>query len=74
MRHRNIRIKVFAEGKAACLVCDQDGHGSYLGTPYAFKNVRTTWALEKRDGKWRVVQAHWSLVADVDESTRAAQP
>lgn len=66
MRHRNIQIKMFASGKAACLVCEQDGHGAYQGQPYAFEGVRTTWVFEKREGQWRVIHAHWSLPADFE--------
>lgn len=63
VRHKNIRVKMLASGKAACLVCDQDLNGTYQGKTFTLEGVRVTWVLEKQEGQWRIVHAHWSLPA-----------
>lgn len=66
MRHSDIKIRIFGSGQSACLVCDQDGSGTYQGEAFTFEGVRTTWVLEKQEGQWRVIHAHWSLPADLE--------
>jgi uncharacterized protein (TIGR02246 family) len=66
MQHSNIAIRIFGSGQSACLVCDQDGSGTYQGEAFIFEGVRTTWVLEKQEGQWRVIHAHWSLPTDFE--------
>jgi len=54
-------VKVFAGGKAACLTAHQEATMTVNSNPVAFKNVRMTWLLEKSEGQWRIVNAHWSV-------------
>jgi hypothetical protein len=62
-RHRDVKVRLHPGGNAAWLSCYQDARFEERGRLYDLKAVRVTWGLEKRNGEWRVVQAHWSLVA-----------
>ena len=66
VRHDNVAIKLLAAGNAACLACDQDAIGTISGEPFRLQGVRMTWVLEKQEGQWRVVHAHWSLPAEFE--------
>lgn len=74
VRHRNVEVKLLASGQSACLVCEQDGSGTYQGKPFRFEGVRTTWVLEKQEGQWRVIHAHWSLPAAADQRAGDSAP
>ncbi len=60
-RHTNIAIKILASGTAACLTCDQNVSGTIQGRAFAVEGVRASWVLEKEEGQWRIVHAHWSV-------------
>ncbi len=65
IRHTNIAIKILASGTAAFLICDQNVSGTIQGSVFALEGVRATWVLEKEEGQWRIVHAHWSVPSAV---------
>jgi ketosteroid isomerase-like protein len=58
---RDMRIGVSRSGDAAWWSAILDDFGEYNGRPYAWRNTRWTGVLEKRDGKWVIVQMHFSF-------------
>ena len=61
---RNEIIKVHDSGKAAWISFIQDGSIIFKNQPESFKDARVTWGLEKRNGKWVIVQAHFSAISE----------
>jgi uncharacterized protein (TIGR02246 family) len=55
------RVKVHPSGNVAWLSCYFDFDFVSEGQPTSVKGIRTTWILEKRNGNWVIVHAHWSL-------------
>lgn len=62
VRHelKNLRINLSASGDVAWFFCILDDINTIKGEPANWENVRWTGVLEKRNGKWRVVQQHFS--------------
>ena len=61
---KNLRV-VFAElGNAAWYSCLLDDHAEWNGRPTGWDNCRWTGTLEKRGGKWVIVQMHFSFPKD----------
>jgi hypothetical protein len=61
---RELRL-IFAElGNVAWYSCFLDDHAEWNGKPTGWDNARWTGALEKRNGKWVVVQMHFSFAKD----------
>ena len=61
---KNLRV-VFAElGNAAWYSCLLDDHAEWNGRPIGWDNCRWTGTLEKRGGKWVIVQMHFSFPKD----------
>jgi len=62
IRHdlRDLRIKFSRSGDVAWFFCVLDDINEIKGQPANWENVRWTGVVEKRDGKWRVVQQHFS--------------
>ncbi len=58
---RDLRIGISKMGDAAWYFCYLDDHCLWDGRPVGWDNVRWTGVLEKRDGKWVVVQMHFSF-------------
>ncbi|MFC2142494.1 YybH family protein [Acidobacteriota bacterium] len=58
---RDILIKVHASGNIAWLSCLEDWDFVYQGQPVSDEGARVTWILEKRDGQWVIIHAHWSM-------------
>jgi hypothetical protein len=58
---RDLRIGISRLGDAAWYFCYLDDHCLWDGRPVGWDNVRWTGVLEKRDGKWVVVQMHFSF-------------
>ncbi len=58
---RQQAIKVNASGTVAWVSCTEDASFIYQDQPFSVKGARVTWGLEKRNGKWVIVQAHFSL-------------
>lgn len=58
---RDQLIKVNASGNVAWLSCIEDGNFIYQDQPVSIEGGRVTWGLEKRNGNWVIVQAHYSF-------------
>ena len=61
---RDLRIDFSPLGDAAWWSCILDDLYEWDGKAGAWKDTRWTGVLEKRDGKWRIVQMHFSFAAD----------
>lgn len=69
---RDMRIGVSRAGDAAWWSCQLDDLAEWDGKPTGWKDTRWTGVLEKRDGKWLIVQMHFSFAADkVEAQTKA---
>ena len=66
IRHevRDLRIQFSRSGDVAWFYCVVDDFNEWKGEPANWENVRWTGVLEKREGKWRVVQQHFSWAKD----------
>jgi len=60
----DLRIGVSRSGDAAWWSCMLDDLGEWDGKPTGWKDTRWTGIMEKRDGKWLVVQMHFSFASD----------
>lgn len=61
---RDLRIDFSPLGDAAWWSCTLDDLYEWGGKAGAWKDTRWTGVLEKREGKWRIVQMHFSFAAD----------
>ena len=60
---RDLRIKISGSGDAAWFFCLLDDINEWQGQPANWEDTRWTGVLEKRDGRWIVVQQHFSFAA-----------
>jgi ketosteroid isomerase-like protein len=62
IRHeiRDLRISFSRSGDVAWFFCMLDDINEWKGQPASWINTRWTGVLEKRDGRWRMVQMHFS--------------
>jgi ketosteroid isomerase-like protein len=62
IRHeiRDLKIHFSHTGGVAWFYCVVSDFNEWKGKPANWENVRWTGVLEKRNGKWRVVQQHFS--------------
>jgi len=61
---RDLRIAISPSGVTAWWSCILDDLYEWDGRPGAWKDTRWTGVLEKRAGKWLIVQMHFSFAAD----------
>jgi len=61
---RDLRIEFSPLADAAWWSCILDDIYEWDGKAGAWKDTRWTGVLEKRNGKWRIVQMHFSFAAD----------
>lgn len=61
---RDLRINISRSGDVAWYSATLDDLGEWDGKPTGARDIRWTGVLEKRNGKWVVVQMHGSLAAD----------
>ncbi len=61
---RNLRINLSGSGDVAWFSCLLDDWGEWAGTPWFWKDTRWTGVLQKIDGKWVMMQQHFSLAED----------
>jgi ketosteroid isomerase-like protein len=61
---RDLRIDVSPSGVTAWWSCILDDLGEWDGKPIGWKDTRWTGVLEKRDGRWLIVQMHFSFASD----------
>ncbi len=60
---RDLRIRQAASGDVAWFFCILDDINEWKGRPASWENTRWTGVLEKRNGRWVVVQQHFSSAA-----------
>ena len=60
----DMRIGVARSGDAAWWSCLLNDLAEWDGKPTGWKDTRWTGVLEKRDGRWVIVQMHFSFAAD----------
>jgi ketosteroid isomerase-like protein len=61
---RDLRITTSKSGMVAWWACILDDLGEWDGRPIGWKNTRWTGVLEKRNGKWLIVQMHFSFARE----------
>jgi hypothetical protein len=61
---RDLRIRLSRSGEVAWWYCMLDDINEWKGKPANWENTRWTGVLEKRNGKWVIVQMHFSKASD----------
>lgn len=61
---RDLTITISASGDAAWWYCVLDDINEWKGQPANWENTRWTGVLEKREGKWLIVQMHFSFAQE----------
>ncbi len=61
---RDLRINISQSGTVAWFFCYLDDINEWKGQPANWENTRWTGVLEKRNGKWRTVQQHFSFASE----------
>jgi ketosteroid isomerase-like protein len=61
---REMRLDISRSGDVAWWSCILDDLGEWDGKPIGWKDTRWTGVLEKRAGRWLIVQMHFSFAAD----------
>ena len=61
---RELRLKLSGSGTVAWYSCFLDDHAEWNGKPTGWDNARWTGVLEKRGGRWVIVQMHFSFAKD----------
>ena len=59
--YRDEVIKMHASGEVSWLSCYLDLKSVSQGEEHIVKGTSATYVLEKRNGKWLIVHAHWSV-------------
>jgi len=60
----DLTINISQSGSVAWWYCMLDDINEWKGEPANWENTRWTGVLEKRDGKWVIVQQHFSFAAN----------
>lgn len=58
---RDLKINISGSGSVAWWFCILDDISEWEGQPASWENTRWTGVLEKRNGKWVIVQMHFSF-------------
>jgi len=58
---RDYSIKIHPSGTIAWLSAFEDATWTLEGQPNEVTGMRITWILEKIEGKWIIVEGHWSV-------------
>ena len=58
---RDLKISLSACGSVAWFYCVLDDMNEWKGKPAEWRNTRWTGVLEKREGRWIIVQMHFSF-------------
>lgn len=61
---RDLKISLSQKGDIAWFYCVLDDVNEWKGQPASWMNTRWTGVLEKRDGKWVIVQMHFSFAKE----------
>ena len=67
-RFKDVRIQLAKSGEVAWYSCLLDDHGEWDGRKTGWDDARWTGVLEKRGGRWVIVQMHFSLASDEVEA------
>jgi ketosteroid isomerase-like protein len=72
---RDLRVNLSRSGEVAWFSAILDDFGEDNGKPYAWRNTRWTGVLEKREGRWLIVQMHFSFASDAGggDSTKSEE-
>lgn len=60
---RNLRIVFSRDGNVAWYAAVMDDEGEWQGQPAGWLDTRWTGVLERREGRWVIVQQHYSFAA-----------
>lgn len=61
---RDLKINISNSGNVAWFFCMLDDINEWDGQPANWENTRWTGVMEKRNGKWRTVQQHFSFASE----------
>ena len=61
---RDLKITISQSGDAAWWFCMLDDINEWKGEPANWENARWTGVLEKREGRWVIVQQHFSFAQE----------
>jgi len=61
---RDMKISISQSGTVAWYYCVLDDINEWKGQPACWMNTRWTGVLEKREGKWVIVQMHFSFAKE----------
>ena len=66
IRHKisDLRIRFSQSGEVAWFYCVLDDINEWKGQPANWENTRWTGVLEKREGRWVIVQQHFSFASE----------
>ncbi len=70
---RDLRINLSESGDVAWYSAILDDRGEFNGKPYAWLNTRWTGVLEKRNGRWVIVQMHFSFASDATADEKESE-
>lgn len=68
---RDVRVHLSKSGDVAWYSAYLDDHGEWDGKKTGWDDARWTGVLEKRKGKWVIVQMHFSLASDLVRAAAA---
>lgn len=60
----DLAVNISAGGDVAWFYCKLDDINEWKGQPTSWENTRWTGVLEKRDGRWVIVQMHFSFAVE----------
>jgi ketosteroid isomerase-like protein len=63
---RDLKVTISQAGDAAWWFCILDDINEWKGLPTSWENTRWTGVLEKREGRWVIVQQHFSFAQKPD--------
>lgn len=63
---RELRLNFSESGTCAWFSCRLDDHAEWDGQPIGWDNARWTGVLEKRAGRWVLVQMHFSFATPAE--------
>jgi ketosteroid isomerase-like protein len=61
---KNLRVVLSRSGDVAWFSCLLDDWGEWAGKPWNWKDTRWTGVLQKTDGRWVMMQQHFSMAED----------
>jgi ketosteroid isomerase-like protein len=61
---KDLSINISESGSVAWWSCILDDINEWKGQPSSWENTRWTGVLEKRNGKWQIVQQHFSFACE----------